>query len=41
MQKEGGEIQNSVGSKGYSQVARIDFGDIFSCVAKVASIILL
>ena len=27
--------------KGYSQVSRIDFGDIFSPVAKVTSIILL
>ena len=28
-------------AKGYSQVPRIDFGDIFSCVSKVTSIRLL
>ena len=38
---KGGEIQISVGIKGYSQVSRIDFGDIFSPIARVTSIILL
>ena len=39
--REGGEIQRSVGSKRLSQVPGIDFGDIFSPVAKVTSIRLL
>jgi hypothetical protein len=38
--RKGGEIQSSV-AKGYSQVSGIDFGDIFSPVAKVTSIRLL
>eukprot|EP00253_Pinus_taeda_P010573 PITA_10573 len=40
----GGKVekyQSWLVEKGYSQVPRIDFGDIFSLVAKVASIILL
>ena len=40
-EEDKGEIQSSVGSKGYSQVPGIDFGDIFSLVAKVNSIRLL
>eukprot|EP00253_Pinus_taeda_P025132 PITA_25132 len=39
--RKGGEIQSFVGSKSYSQFPGIDFGDIFSLIAKVASIRLL
>ena len=39
--RKGGEIQSLDGSKSYSQVLGIDFGDIFSPVAKVISIRLL
>jgi len=39
--RKGGEIQARLVAKGYSQVSGIDFGDIFSLVAKVASIRLL
>ena len=39
--RKSGEIQSSVGSKGYSQVPGIDFGDIFSPISKVTSIRLL
>jgi len=39
--RKGGEIQISIGSKSYSQVLGIDFGDIFPPVAKVTSIRLL
>ena len=33
--REGGEIKARLVAKGYSQVSGIDFGDIFSPVAKV------
>ena len=39
--RKGGEIQSSVGSKRLFPGARIDFGNIFSPVAKVDSFILL
>ena len=39
--REGGEIKARLVAKGYSQVPGIDFGDIFSLVAKVTSIRLL
>jgi len=39
--RKGGEIQSSVGRKRLFLVAGIDFGDIFSPVAKVTSIRLL
>ena len=38
MQKESGEIQSLVSSKRFSQVEGIDFGEIFSSVAKLTSI---
>eukprot|EP00253_Pinus_taeda_P026663 PITA_26663 len=39
--RKGGEIKAQLVAKGYSRVPGIDFGDIFSLVAKVASIRLL